>query len=226
MKILVTGFEPFNQSNVNPSMEIIKRLKAPKRTTLITEILPVEFKRSSERIRELLRIHRPELVICLGQAGGRKEISVERVAINIDNCRSSNGKSILPDNAGQIIVDEPIEIDGAAAYFSTLPIWSLVNAMDKMDIPAAVSNTAGTYVCNHVMYTVLYEADKRYPEMRAGFIHVPFLPEQVYDRDALATTATNQTDMAGGPKDNLSPQYAMPLDQMVRAVQCVLDFMA
>ena len=179
MKILVTGFEPFNQSNVNPSMEIIKRLKAPKRTTLITEILPVEFKRSSERIRELLRIHRPELVISLGQAGGRKEISVERVAINIDNCRSSDGKSILPDNVGQIIVDEPIEIDGAAAYFSTLPVWSLVNAIDKMDIPAAVSNTAGTYVCNCVMYNVLHLCATKYPNIRAGFIHVPFACEQV-----------------------------------------------
>lgn len=226
MKILVTGFEPFNQSNVNPSMEIIKRLNAPKRTTLITEILPVEFKRSSERIRELLQIHRPEVVISLGQAGGRREISVERVAINIDNCRSSNGKSILPDNAGRVVVDEPIEIDGSPAYFSTLPVWSLVNAIDKMDIPAAVSNTAGTYVCNHLMYTILYEIDKRYPEMRAGFIHVPYMPEQIYDQDSIYGNGSSQTDMAAGPKDSLQPKYAMPLDQMVRAVQCVIDFMA
>ena len=153
-------------------------------------------------------------------------VSLINVAINVDNCRSSNGKAILADNAGQIIIDEPIEVDGSPAYFSTLPIWSLVNAMDKMNIPAAVSNTAGTYVCNHVMYTVLYEADKRYPDMRAGFIHVPFMPEQVYDRDALASTAGTQTDMAGGPKDNLSPQYSMPIDQMIRAVQCAIDFMA
>lgn len=225
MKILVTGFEPFNQSKVNPSAEILKRLKAPKRSTLLTEILPVEFKRSSERIRELLQIHRPEVVISLGQAGSRKEISVERIAINIDNCRSCDGKAILPDNAGQIIVDEPIETDGSPAYFSTLPVWSLVNAINKMDIPAAVSNTAGTYVCNHVMYTVLYEADRRYPEMRAGFIHVPFLPEQVYDKDTLSGTSGTQTDMAAGPKDSLQPKYVMPMDEMVRAVQCVLDYM-
>lgn len=226
MKILVTGFEPFNQSNVNPSAEILKRLKAPKRVTLITEVLPVEFKRSSERVRELIQIHRPEVVISLGQAGGRSEISVERVAINIDNCRSLNGKSILPDNAGQILVDEPIEIDGPAAYFSTLPVWNLVNAIDNMNIPASVSYTAGTYVCNHVMYTVLYEADKRYPGMRAGFIHVPFLPDQVYDCETATGGLGARTDMAASPQDSLRSKQALPLDMMVRAVQCVLDFMA
>lgn len=225
MKILVTGFEPFNQSKVNPSMEILARLKAPKRTTLIKEVLPVEFKRSSERIRELLQIHRPEVVLSLGQAGGRAEISIERVAINIDNVRSNNGKSMLPDNAGEIRIDEPIEVDGSPAYFSTLPIWSLVNGLDKLDIPSCVSNTAGTYVCNHVMYTVLYEGAKRYPEMRAGFIHVPFLPEQIYDQTTYSNGST-QTDMAAGPQNHLQPKYAMPLDQMVRAIQYVLDFMA
>ena len=209
MKILVTGFEPFNQSKVNPSMEILSRLKAPKRTTLIKEVLPVEFKRSSERIRELLQIHRPEVVLSLGQAGGRAEISIERVAINIDNVRSSNGKSMLPDNAGEIRIDEPIEIDGAPAYFSTLPIWSLVNAINQKNIPAVVSNTAGTYVCNHVMYTVLYEAAKHYPEMRAGFIHVPFLPSQLDER-----------------KDfSVQPRYGMLLSDMVIGIQAVIDFM-
>lgn len=209
MKILVTGFEPFNQSDINPSMEIIGQLKAPKRTTLITEILPVEFKRSSERIKELLQIHRPEVVISLGQAGNRAEIAVERVAINLDNVRSSNGKSMLPDNAGDIRVDEPIEIDGAPAYFSTLPIWSLINAINQKNIPAVVSNTAGTYVCNHVMYTVLYEAAKHYPEMRAGFIHVPFLPSQLDER-----------------KDfSVQPRYGMLLSDMVTGIQAVIDFM-
>ncbi len=209
MKILVTGFEPFNQSSINPSMEIIEQLKAPKRTTLITEILPVEFKRSSERIKELLQIHRPEVVISIGQAGNRPEISIERVAINIDCVRSSNGKSMLPDNAGEIKVDEPIEIDGAPAYFSTLPIWSLVNALDQKHIPATLSNTAGTYVCNHVMYTVLYEAAKRYPEMRAGFVHVPFLPSQLDERKDFST----------------QPRYGMLLSDMVSGVQTILDFM-
>ncbi|MBQ7360517.1 MAG: pyroglutamyl-peptidase I [Lachnospiraceae bacterium] len=210
MKILVTGFEPFNQSDINPSMEIIGQLKAPKRTTLITEILPVEFKRSSERIKELLQIHRPEVVISLGQAGNRAEIAVERVAINLDNVRSSNGKSMLPDNAGDIRVDEPIEIDGAPAYFSTLPIWSLVNAINQKNIPAVVSNTAGTYVCNHVMYTVLYEAAKHYPEMRAGFVHVPFLPSQLDERKDFSA----------------QPRYGMLLSDMVTGIQTVIDFMA
>jgi pyroglutamyl-peptidase len=207
MKILVTGFEPFNGGTINPSEQIVYRLEAPEGATLIKEILPVEFRRARMRLLELFEDYQPDMVVSIGQAGGRKEISIERVAINIDCVKSSDGSKILPDNAGEHPVDVPIEADGATAYFSTLPIWQMVEAIQKKGIPAAVSNTAGTYVCNHVMYVNLHQAAVKYPHMKAGFIHVPFLPEQIEDRE---------------DKDRLA---AMPLECMVMALQTVLDIL-
>ena len=208
MKILVTGFEPFNGGTINPSEQIVYRLQAPEGVNLIKVILPVEFKLSTVRLQELFQTHQPDMVLSIGQAGGRAEISVERVAINLDSVKSSNGSKFLPDNAGDMPVDEPIEADGAAAYFSTLPIWEMVEAIQKKGINAAVSYTAGTYVCNHVMYENLYQAAVHFPEMKAGFIHVPFLPEQIADR---------------ADKDRLA---AMPLEDMVTALQAVLEVLA
>lgn len=208
MKILVTGFEPFNGGNINPSEQIVYRLEAPEGVELVKEILPVEFKLSTVRLRELFQTHQPDVVLSIGQAGGRAEISVERVAINIDSVKSSNGSKLLPDNAGDMPIDEPIEADGAAAYFSTLPIWEMVEAIQAKGITAAVSNTAGTYVCNHVMYENLYQAAVQFPQMKAGFVHVPFLPEQIADR---------------ADKNRLA---AMPLEDMVSALQAVLEVLA
>lgn len=204
MKILVTGFEPFNGATVNPSEQIVNSLEAPEGATLIKEILPVEFKRTTTRLKELLREHNPDVVLSIGQAGNRPEISVERVAINLDNVRASTGKSELPDNAGDAPVDKPIAADGAPAYFSTLPVWDMVEAIQARKIPGAVSYSAGTYVCNHVMYTVLYEAAKNDLEIKAGFIHVPFLPEQLAER-------TDKRQV-----------YAMPLLDMVAGIQAAL----
>jgi len=205
MKLLVTGFEPFNGGSVNPSQQIVHRLTAPEDVKLIKEILPVEFKNTTVRLKELLSKHQPDIVLLIGQAGGRAEISVERVAINIDNVKSSNGKKILPDNAGDTPVDERIEADGAAAYFATLPLWEIVEAVQEKGIPAAISNSAGTYVCNHVMYEVLYLAATQYPQVKAGFIHVPFLPEQIANRE---------------DKERLA---AMSLDDMLTALQATLE---
>ena len=205
MKILVTGFEPFNGGTINPSEQIVYRLEAPEGVGLIKEILPVEFKKTSVLIKELLAKHQPDVVLSIGQAGGRAEISVERVAINLDCVKSSNGSKILPDNAGDVPVDEMIEKEGASAYFSTLPIWSIVEEIQKKGIPSAISNTAGTYVCNHVMYENLYQAAVKYPQMKAGFIHVPFLPEQIAHRE---------------DKEKLA---AMPLEDMVMALQTALE---
>jgi pyroglutamyl-peptidase len=114
-------------------------------------------------------------VICVGQAGGRYDITIERVAINIDDAR-------IPDNEGNQPIDEPIFADGDAAYFSSLPIKAITNEIKKEGIPASVSNTAGTFVCNHIMYGLLYLIDKKYNNIKGGFIHVPFLPEQVLNR--------------------------------------------
>ena len=178
MKILVTAFEPFNGRDINPSQLILEQLEAPEGVTLIKELLPVEFKASTEILKMRLKEHRTDVVISLGQAGNRPEISVERVAVNLDNCRSSNGQKIIADNAGDTPVDEPIVADGPQAYFSNLPVWEMVEAIQKAGVDVAVSYTAGTYVCNHVMYTVLHEVAINYPDTKAGFIHVPFLPEQ------------------------------------------------
>ena len=208
MKILVTGFEPFNGGTINPSEQIVYRLEAPEGVTLIKDVLPVEFKKSTLRLKELFEEHKPNIVLSIGQAGGRAEISVERVAINLNNVKSSNGSKLLPDNAGDMPIDEPIESDGDAAYFATLPIWKMVEAIQQQGIPAGISNTAGTYVCNHVMYVNLYQAAKYYPNMKTGFIHVPFLPEQIAHRE---------------DKDRLA---AMPLEEMVTALQAVLDTLA
>lgn len=208
MKILVTGFVPFNGGTINPSEQILKELQAPAGATLIKEVLPVEFAASTKRLQELLKKHQPDVVLSLGQAGNRPEICVERVAINLDNVRSSNGQTSRPDNVGAAPVDEKIAEDGENAYFSTLPVWEMVEAIQKAGVNGAVSYTAGTYVCNHVMYTLLYEAKKYYPDMKAGFVHVPFLPEQMAER----------TDK--------KMVFAMELADMVKGVQIALKILA
>lgn len=208
MKILVTGFEPFNGGTINPSEQIVQHLAAPEGVTLIKKILPVEFEKSAIHLKELFCEHQPDIVLSIGQAGGRAEISIERVAINVDCVKSSNGRRILPDNAGASPVDKAIAADGAPAYFATLPLWKMVEAIQEKGIPAGVSNTAGTYVCNHVMYVSLHQAAVHYPQMKAGFIHVPFLPEQIAHRE---------------DKERLA---AMPLEDMVRALQAVLEVLA
>lgn len=202
MKVLLTAFEPFNGGTVNPSQLVLERIKESQGINLIKVLLPVEFMRTSKEIKQLLQKHQPDVVISLGQAGNRPEICVERVAINLDCVRSSDGLREVADNAGDMPVDVPIVAEGETAYFSTLPVWELVGAIKEQGVAGAVSYSAGTYVCNHVMYTVLHEATERYPEMKAGFIHVPFLPEQMVGRNS---------------------GYAMELDDMVKGIQAVLD---
>jgi pyroglutamyl-peptidase len=177
--VLITGFEPFAGDSINPSQEIARvldgRVVAGRR--IVGGVLPCVFGQSVIELRRLLRTTRPELVIGLGLAGGRSEITPERVAINIDDAR-------IPDNAGQQPVDVRIAARGPAAYWSTLPVKAIVAALQKKKIPAAVSQTAGTFVCNHVFYALMHELRRR-RGARGGFIHVPFLPEQAKDRPSL-----------------------------------------
>lgn len=178
--ILLTGFEPFDGQAINPSEEIAREINEAKiaRHRVVGALLPCVFGSAIKELKHQIKLHDPDIVICLGQAGGRAEITPERVAINIDDAR-------IPDNAGQQPVDKPIVKDGPAAYFSTLPIKAIVQELRKHDIPAAVSQTAGTFVCNHVFYGLMHELSMHRADVRGGFIHVPFVPEQAADKPSL-----------------------------------------
>ena len=176
MKILVTGFDPFGGDKINPAIESVKLLPDEIAGAQIIKLeIPTIWHQSLKVIDEAIAKYDPDVVLSIGQAGGRTAITVERIGINIDDCR-------IPDNAGQQIIDEPVFEDGPTAYFSNLPIKAMVARICEKNIPAAVSNTAGTFVCNHVLYGVRYIIETKYPGKRSGFIHIPFLPEQVIER--------------------------------------------
>lgn len=173
MKVLVTGFAPFDGQDLNPSWEAVKGLPAQLGDLRITCLeLPTVFQESALLLEQAIVAVQPEVVLCVGQAGGRSELTLERVAINIDDAP-------IPDNAGQQPIDQPIRPDGAPAYFSTLPIKAMVAAIREAGLPASISNTAGTYVCNHLMYQLLYLADRQFPGLRGGFLHLPYMAEQL-----------------------------------------------
>ena len=193
--VLVTGFEPFGGERANPSWDVCSRLPAEIAGLRVqTCKVPCEFRRAIEVVAEAIERHRPELVVSLGQAGGRAHISVERVAINVDDARAN-------DNAGASPIDEPIAPNGPAAYFSSLPIKAMTAAMRAAGVPAEVSNTAGTYVCNHLMYGVLHFLAASKSPARAGFIHLPFAEAQVLDKPGIS---------------------AMSLDTMARGVEAAI----
>lgn len=171
--VLVTGFEPFEQDPVNPSWEVARALDGWRHGAAAVHAvqLPCVFDRAIERLDEALAAHRPTLVVCLGLAGGRTEVSVERVAINVNDAR-------IPDNAGQQPVDTAVVPGAPAAYFSTLPIKAIVRDLRAGGLPAGVSNTAGTFVCNHVFYALMHRLARQGGAVRGGFVHVPYLPEQ------------------------------------------------
>lgn len=173
--ILLTGFEPFAEDATNPSGDAVRRVAdrwdGPE--TLLTEVLPVVFAAAAERLRALIDAHRPDVVIAVGLAGGRAAVTPERVAINLADAR-------IPDNAGAQPLDRPVVEDGPAAYFATLPVKAIAAALTDAGVPAAVSHSAGTFVCNHVMYAALH-ATAGTPEVHAGFVHVPYASEHAPD---------------------------------------------
>ena len=176
MKILVTGFDPFGGEVINPAIETVKRLPDTIAGAKIIKLeIPTVCHQSLRVIDEAIAGYDPDVVLSVGQAGGRPDITVERVGINVDDCR-------IPDNAGNQIVDEPIYADGPAAYFVTVPIKAMVQRIRERNILASVSNTAGTFVCNHVTYGVCHLLAVKYPGKRSGFIHIPFLPQQAVDK--------------------------------------------
>lgn len=176
MKILVTGFDPFGGETVNPAYEAVKLLPDTIAGAQIIKLqVPTRFTLSGTVLEAAVNEHRPDAVICVGQAGGRSAITPERVAINLADAS-------IPDNAGDQPVDEPIRKDGAPAYFTSLPVKAMVQKMRAAGIPAALSYTAGSFVCNSLMYTLLYLIDRQYPAMRGGFIHVPYAMEQAVNK--------------------------------------------
>lgn len=194
MKILITGFDAFGGEKINPASLILDKLGDEIDGNKVEKlIIPTAFFKVADIIERKIVDLRPDIVISIGQAGGRSDITVERVAINIADAS-------IADNDGKKPIDEKIRRDGENAYFSTLPIKAIVENLRAEEIPASVSNSAGTFVCNFVMYNDLYFASK-YKNISAGFIHVPYLPAQVIDKKGMAS---------------------MSLDEMVRAVEIII----
>ena len=189
-KVLLTGFEPFGTATSNPSGEIVKQISGD---NIVTAILPVTYAQSAERLLSLINQHNPDVVLCLGQAEGRTQITPEKVAINLDDAR-------LPDNAGVQRSDVKILDDGPDAYFTSLPIKEMVDAAKAAGVPASVSLSAGAFLCNHVFYV----AQNKFAgsNVRSGFVHVPLMDSQAPEFPGLPT---------------------MPLDQMVKAVRTMLE---
>jgi pyroglutamyl-peptidase len=190
MMILLTGFEPFGKATLNPSGEIVKQISGE---NIVTAILPVAYAQSAERLLQLIAEHNPDVVICLGQAEGRTQITPERIAINLDDAR-------LADNQGVMRNEMPIVLDGPVAYESTLPIKEIVKAINVAGVPAAVSLSAGAFLCNHVFYVA--QDHFKGTKVRSGFVHVPLMDEQGPEFPGLPT---------------------MPLEQMVTAVRAMLE---
>jgi pyroglutamyl-peptidase len=176
MKALITGFDPFGGELVNPAFEAIKNMAEQIELYDIVKLeIPTVFNKSLEVLDRTIEREKPDIVICVGQAGGRFTLSLEYVGINLDEAR-------IPDNEGQIPSGNKIRENGKNAYFSTLPNKAILKMLKDNNVPAAISHTAGTYVCNHLLYGLLYLIENKYPNIRGGFVHVPFLPEQVLDK--------------------------------------------
>ena len=178
MKILVTGFTPFGGEQINPSWEAVKRL--PDRigeAVLLKREIPTEFDAACAALRAQLDELRPDAVLSVGQYGGANCIRVERVAVNLRDAR-------IADNAGAKPVDEPVVPSAPDAYFATLPTRRIVEKLREQDIPAQLSYSAGTFVCNNLLYCALHESERSNPALRCGFVHVPYLPEQAKDGNA------------------------------------------
>lgn len=172
-KVLITGFDPFGGEKINPALEAVKELKNIEFTNIELSIkeIPTVFYKSIKVLEAAIDEIKPDVVICIGQAGGRSEITIERVAINVIDARISDNENNQP-------VDVTIVEDGPAAYFATIPIKDIAMNIRKAGIPAAISNTAGTFVCNQLLYGLMHIINTKYKNIKGGFIHIPYLPGQ------------------------------------------------
>lgn len=171
--ILATGFDPFGGEPVNPAWESVKALGQLPSDSYRVEIrqLPTVFNKSLECLYKAIEEVQPDIVLCVGQAGGRSALCIERVAINVNDAR-------IPDNEGNQPIDTPVVEGGPVGYWSTLPIKAIVEEMKEQGVPAAISQTAGTFVCNHLFYGLMHYIAEHKPSVCGGFIHIPYLPEQ------------------------------------------------
>lgn len=182
MKILITGFDPFGGESVNPAFEAVKLVADFIGDAEIIKLeIPTVFRKSAEVLKSAIEKHNPYAVLCIGQAGGRFDITVEKVAINLMDGR-------IPDNEAFQPIDEVIQKDGETAYFATVPVKSMTAAIREAGIPASVSYTAGTYVCNYIMYELLYMVSKSNAKIKGGFIHVPYATGQAVTKPANTPT--------------------------------------
>lgn len=176
MKVLLTGFDPFDGERTNPAYEAVKCLSERIAEAEIIKLeVPTVFGRASELLEKQIAGHMPDIVLCIGQAGGRSGISVEKVAINYADAR-------ICDNEGNQPTDAALRADGENAYFASVPVKAMVQRIRRAGIPASVSYTAGTFVCNELFYSLMYLIAKKYPHIRGGFIHVPYSPEQAAEK--------------------------------------------
>jgi pyroglutamyl-peptidase len=187
MKILITGFDPFGAETVNPAYEAVKLLPETISGAQIVKLeIPTVFGKCDKVVEEAIVLHKPDVVLSIGQAGGRFDLTVERVAINIADGR-------IADNEGVQPIDQVIREDGENAYFATIPVKAMVARMREKGIPASVSYTAGSYVCNYIMYCVLHSIATKHEGMKGGFIHVPFMPAQAVGKPNNTPTMSIQT---------------------------------
>ena len=204
MRALLTGFEPFGGDKINPSELVVKRISGEKNVDIsgleiYTAVLPVSFRRAGVLLKNLFDDLRPDIYIGLGQWAGISYVTLERIGVNIKDART-------PDNDGEQPIDEPIDPDGPVAYFTTLPKRAIVKRLREAGIPSAISNTAGAFLCNYVIYLSLHHSALKGYLKRAGFMHLPLLPEQAAHR---------RSDWPG-----IAP--SMSLDTMVKAVEIAL----
>lgn len=191
MKVLITGFDPFGGETVNPAYEAVKLLPEEICGAEIIKLeIPTVYTKSGAVVEKAIEEHQPDVVLCIGQAGGRSSIQIEKVAINLAEAR-------IKDNEGNRPMDVALHEDGENAYFTNLPCKAVVNELRSNNIPAHISYTAGTFVCNDVMYHLLYLISKKYNTIRGGFIHVPYALEQVIDKPA-GTPAMSLETIARG----------------------------
>lgn len=186
MKILFTGFDPFGGATINPAYEAVKLLPDTIAGAEVIKVeIPTVFRKGAEAMLAAVEEHKPDYVICVGQAGGRATMNPEFVAINYQDAR-------IADNDGKQPIGEIIKEDGATAYFTKLPVKAMVQNMRDAGIPATISYTAGTYVCNDVMYYLLYNIEKKWPGIVGGFIHVPYAASQVVNMPATTPSMSLQ----------------------------------